>query len=103
MKLSFRQTKEVPAGAPFYDDYDVTITEEGSPDTTICIRPDGGPPSIMSSGLLFCNALSGTYEYKLNFNNQRFIRIYTAGYVSGRDNNDDTPAISGGLCIKISQ
>jgi hypothetical protein len=99
VKLSFHQPTNVPVGSR--DEYDVTITEEGSQDTTDCIGLNGKRPALTLSGWLSCDSLYGINEYKFNFNNQRFIKIYTSGYISGRDNNDDTPAVSGGLCTKI--
>ena len=31
----------------------------------------------------------------------RFLRIYTSGYVDGKDNVDDAPSIVAGTCIEI--
>ena len=62
MKLSFRDPTRVPAESPprNVDNYDVTITEEGSPDPTNCIGADGKPPSTTGFSLLVCNTLNGT-------------------------------------------
>jgi len=39
--------------------------------------------------------------YVFNPFTNRFFHIYTAGYISGLDNNDDTPYMAGGTCTKI--
>ena len=100
MKLSFRETIKV-FGVDF-DTYDVFITDEGTSQAIYCVD-DGKPPSIDETGAFSCSTLHGIYVYKFNFGNHRFIRIYTAGYTNGADNNKDTPSIAGGLCTKISQ
>jgi hypothetical protein len=98
MKLSFRETAKV-FGVDF-DTYDVFITDEGTSRTNYCVD-DTEPPSIDETGAFSCSTLNGLYVYKFNFGNHRFIRIYTSGYTNGADNNNDTPAIAGGLCTKI--
>jgi hypothetical protein len=104
MKLAFRETTKYSSPSTLFeyrDEYDVTITNEGSPVAASCLELDGKPPFINGFGVLRCNVADGLFEYKFNFANYRFIRIYTSGYVNGADNNDNTPAISGGLCTKI--
>lgn len=104
MKLGFRETRKVFGSDS--DVYDVAITKEGASGPSYCVidtEPPATPepPAIDELGGLSCTVLRGTYEYKFNFNNHRFIKIYTYGYTDGVDNNDNTPAISGGLCTKI--
>ena len=45
---------------------------------------------------------SGTSDYQFNFENNRFLQGYLHGYVDGKDNNDDNPAVSAGVCTKIN-
>ena len=40
-------------------------------------------------------------SYQFNLTNNRFLSIYDFGYIDGRDNNDETPSVSGGTCTKI--
>jgi hypothetical protein len=103
LKLSFRQTTKAPAGSFLSDsdEYDVTITEEGNSDTTLCMGFDGKPPSMISP-YMSCTWLLGLYEFQFDFDNHRFTRIFRAGYIDGGDKYSDTPSISGGLCTKIS-
>ena len=89
------------AGTTDRDEYDVTITDEGEQTTRSSCLADAKPPSIDQFAFMSCSRANGIYEYKFNFDNTRFIRIYKAGYTNGVDNNTDTPAISGGFCTKI--
>jgi hypothetical protein len=99
VKLS--QTKSSPEVDPKYQDryYLVTITVEGR--SSNGCRLDGRPPFVDDDGVLRCEVLAGLHIYTFNFDNHRFITIYTAGYVDG--SNNDTPHVAGGLCTKISQ
>jgi len=108
VKLSFRETVKNTLGTD-EDAYDVTITEEGTSPTRFngCVvlarlPSEPQPPLIDEFSDLSCTDEAGLTVYKFNFRTRRFLKIYTAGYLFG-DNNDDTPAISGGLCTKISQ
>ena len=106
IKLDFRETTKYSSPSTLFeyrDEYDVTITEEGDTITSSCLGLDGKPPFINRFAILRCNTADGIEEYKINFDNNRFIRIYTAGYTDGAENNNDNPAIVGGLCTKISQ
>jgi hypothetical protein len=76
--------------------YRVTITVEGH-SSNYCLFP---PPFIDDEGLLKCEVIGGLHIYIFNFDNHRFLEIYTAGYVDG---SNDTPSVAGGLCTKISQ
>ena len=40
-------------------------------------------------------------NYKFNMKAGRFVEAYLMGYVNGRNTNDDTPVLSGGVCKKI--
>jgi hypothetical protein len=101
VKLSFlERTKASIAGVTFdLDEYDVTVTDERN-STDSCLH-DKKPPTNEEKFGISCDTVIN--EYKFNFDNHRFIKIYTEGYVNGVDSDDDTPSISGGLCTKISQ
>ena len=108
VKLSFRETVKNTLGTD-EDAYDVTITEEGTSPARFngCVVPARPPlepqsPLIDEFALLNCTDEAGLTVYKFNFRTHRFLKIYTAGYLFG-DHDDDTPAISGGLCTKLSQ
>jgi hypothetical protein len=104
LKLSYRETTKYSSPSVVFeyrDEYDVTITDEGDTITTSCLGLDGKQPSIDQFAFMRCSRANGAYEYKFNFDNNRFIQIYTAGYTNGADNNNDTPLVSGGLCTKV--
>jgi len=104
IKLDFRERTKYSSPSTLFeyrDEYDVTITNEGSSVAASCLEFAGKPPFINELGVLRCNVANGLFEYKVNFANYRFTKIYTSGYVNGADNNDNTPAISGGLCTKL--
>jgi hypothetical protein len=102
VKLS--QTKPPPEEQDDADARDryylVTITVEGR-SSNGCVVNYLKPPFIDTEGLLRCEVVSGLRIYIFNFDNHRFIKIYTAGYVDG--SNNDSPNVAGGLCTKISQ
>ncbi len=50
-------------------------------------------------GYMFCNKIFG--ELKFNTKNKRYISTYLSGYIDGKDNNDNTPAIEIGICSKL--
>jgi hypothetical protein len=102
--LKLSQTKPPPEDQdPNYRDryYLVTIAVEGHRSNG-CFLADGKPPFIDDyDAVLRCDVPGGLHRYLFNFDNHRFITIYTAGYVDG--SNNDTPNVAGGLCTKISQ
>ena len=103
VKLSFRESKKKSIGSFTFDldEYDVTITDERENSVADNCLHDKKPPTNEEKFGLHCNTVIN--DYKFNFDNHRFMKIYTEGYVDGVDGNNDTPAISGGLCTKISQ
>ena len=40
-------------------------------------------------------------EFKFNTKTLRFLSTYTAGYLDGKENNDNTPAIEIGTCTRF--
>jgi hypothetical protein len=91
-----------------FDDYNVTI--KGS-DSSIPLDCRAGfdkglvwynRSKVISTrsgyNILRCNIV---YDYVFNLNTNRFLQISTNGFISRRDNNEDTPSINGGTCTKI--
>lgn len=85
------------------DAFDVTVTDAGSNLAVPCFDwsdPSTSPAVPIRGGNLRC---TGTiFEYIFNRDSNRFLSIYAVGYIDGKDNNEDTPAISGGTCTKIN-
>lgn len=50
-------------------------------------------------GTFRCNILFG--EFLFNSKTKRFLKSYVVGYVSGEDNNDNTPAVMAGVCSPL--
>lgn len=84
------------------DDLIVTVTPSGSSFAAPCSRSGGAQQSTIPSmyGLIQC--VANVTEYTINRRNNRFLASYSYGYINGKDNNDDTPTMSGGTCTKIN-
>jgi hypothetical protein len=54
---------------------------------------------INEYGWLHCTLWVGSLKF--NKNNLRYLRTYDAGYVDGKNNNDNTPVISIGKCSPL--
>jgi hypothetical protein len=83
--------------------FSVTLTEAGSSIDVPCNNTKDFklPVDVWGDdGWLRCEA--GVSEYTFNPTANRFMKAYLLGYVSGTDNNDDTPAITIGVCTKIN-
>ena len=81
------------------DEYAVTITPIGRSDALPCISFRTQLAQIDEFGYLVCR--TDYFNYKFNLKAGRFVEAYMMGYVDGRDANDDTPMLSGGVCTKI--
>ena len=40
-------------------------------------------------------------DYVFSLKTNRFLSIYSIGYMDGEDSNENTPSVSGGTCTKI--
>jgi hypothetical protein len=100
VRLKFLNSYKMAGGFQFeVDDYDVTITKAGTNTALSCSRL-GETTARLHEFRMECS--TGSEDYNFNFKFYRFIRVYAVGYVGGEDNNDDTPNILGGTCIKIN-
>ena len=81
------------------DEYAVTVTPDGRNDALACIAFQ--TPLVQIDELDFLVCRTRFYNYKFNLKAGRFVEAYLMGYVNGQDINDDTPAVSGGVCTKI--
>jgi hypothetical protein len=109
VRLRYLKTRTMHAGEPYsykLDDYLVFLNKEGEEFSVLkggCYDNHHGElqdPGMDEYGFLSCSA--GLTDYQFNFKTNRFIAIYTVGYVGGQDVDSDTPSISGGVCSKIS-
>lgn len=101
LRLKFIKTRNEGEGTYAYtvDEYETTITNEGSNNPFPCFSEDKMPTGIDSSGFLTCDTL--THGYKFNFKTNRFLESYMVGYIDGSDDDSNTPSIAGGVCTKI--
>jgi hypothetical protein len=81
--------------------FDATLTKAGTNDGHPCFSEDPNQKVGMTGDYDYLSCDYYPTEYQFNFKNNRFLAFYKFGYVNGRDNNDDTPAVSGGTCTKI--
>lgn len=59
---------------------------------------EGSECSVNAIGMLCQNFLG---HLSINTDSLRMSRTYIIGYTSGQDNNDDTPTIAIGTCVKM--
>jgi hypothetical protein len=111
LKLDFIDTVKTPFDGISDEraEYSAIIRKEGdslsypcfSKDVPLAANNSDKKSAYLELGKLDCDIQVGLYEVKINFENHRFLKIYKAGYLDGRDNNANTPSISGGICTKI--
>ena len=84
--------------------YIVSITFAGENGGRSCLDwsdpAAGGWNIALLDGYIACDGPRLT-RYKFNLQSNRFLTSYLQGYISGKDNNNDTPSVAGGLCTRI--
>jgi hypothetical protein len=93
LKLKYVRT------AAIGDEYAASITPNSGNDVFPCISYQTQLALVDQMGYLSCQ--TAFFNYRFNLNDGRFVEAYLMGYINGRDNNDDTPVLSGGVCKKI--
>jgi hypothetical protein len=85
-----------------YTNFKITMADAGSSNNSACISTSDSKSTISINPYNFfsCNSM-GLSQYNFNLTTNRYLKIYDVGYISGNDNNDDTPAITGGICTKF--
>jgi len=81
-------------------DYNVTITEAGSNFAGPCLGRGQKHVTVRPLGWLLCHG-ADLHEYRFDLDTNRFLAAYLHGYIDGKDNNNNTPAVLGGTCTKI--
>ena len=76
----------------------MAITDQGKKEATTCGSWAQDDPRtihvIRNIDRVRCNA--NLTDYIFNLTMGRFLSVYVVGYLDGKDNNEDTPSISGG-------
>jgi hypothetical protein len=81
-------------------DYDIKITKAGTDDAAPCTnRYHIGAPVQVADDEFGCR--TKFFDFIVNVKTMRFLRIYSEGYVDGKDIGADAPSISGGACTKV--
>jgi hypothetical protein len=84
-----------------YKNFSVTVTEAGSNIATPCIQLGVDRPTVPIGNYPGFTCYVGYSEHSFNLANNRYLKVYDIGYTDGHDNNENTPAVSGGVCTKI--
>lgn len=80
--------------------FDVSVQEHGKGKPWPCLGSKGDDPIMFSEGsILSCTGFID--QFKINPKSLRFMRVYDAGFVDGKDNSENTPAVLTGTCSKI--
>lgn len=81
--------------------YNVRITKSGSSIQYPChdYTRKGLTPTLMPSNKLQCHA--ALQKYIFDFSTNKYLTIYTFGYIDDEKNSADTPSIVGGICTSI--
>jgi hypothetical protein len=82
-------------------DFNATLTKAGTSEGHPCFSQDSGQTLSMTGDFDYLSCDYFPSEYQFNLKNNRFLTYYKFGYLNGTDNNDNTPAVSGGTCTKI--
>jgi hypothetical protein len=84
-----------------YNSFSITVTESGSNYATPCNESGADKSTVRIGNYPGFTCFAGYSEYTVNVANNRYLKVYDIGYTDGKDNNDNTPAVSGGTCTKI--
>ena len=106
LKLKFqgsRVRKDILNKDEAVNDYEVTITPAGTNSTVPCYSASNDRRGLISFGEIdnYFDCVAVLQQYSFNMKNNRFLEAYLFGYVTGEDNNDDTPSVAGGTCTRI--
>lgn len=76
--------------------FDVTITPERGRVTETCLGTDEFV--VLKSGRMIFRCLGVRHDYRFNLESNRFLLF---GFFDGTDDNENTPAVTSGVCAKI--
>jgi hypothetical protein len=100
--LNVKQVDSKYEGSNFIETLTLTITLAGSNYAAQCFDTTKSPKEaaiVVLFESVRCTA--NATEYIFNRSNNRYLAVYAIGYVSGRDDNENTPSMTGGTCTKI--
>jgi hypothetical protein len=102
--VHMEEVRTTASGKYAIDARRLTVTKEGENTKAKCLDLtqdlDDMERVQVQKDIVRC--VANITQYQFNIVNNRFLKIYTYGYVNGVDNGDDTPAVAGGRCTKIN-
>ena len=100
--LTTRTQKDFLGKDETVTDFNVTLTAAGSNSSEPCLKTgDEWSETVPISQYDFIACTAGLSEHYFNLKSNRFLTSYMLGYIDGKDNDDNTPVVSGGTCTKI--
>jgi hypothetical protein len=83
-------------------DFNITLTAAGSNSSELCLKTgDEWSETVPISQNDFITCTAGLSEDYFNLKSNRFLTSYMLGYIDGKDNDENTPVVSGGTCTRI--
>src|SRR5262245_28457723 len=82
-------------------DYGATVTTSGKDTGLPCTSTDTDETVTVTDSDRSFSCTTVAYDYVFNLSTNRFLSMYVYGYVDGKDSNDNTPVVEGGICTKI--
>jgi hypothetical protein len=99
--LSLKTERSRFEGKEFIEELTVTVTKAGSSYAAACLDFTGPLHSTVTSSDGFFRCSANVTDYTFSRKTNRFLSVYSVGYVTGSDDNENTPSVVGGTCTKI--
>jgi hypothetical protein len=100
--LTTRTQKDYAGRDETVSDFNVTLTASGSNSSEPCLKVgDEWSVVVPISQDDFISCTAELSEHYFNLRSNRFLTSYMIGYTDGKDNDENTPSVSGGTCTKI--
>jgi hypothetical protein len=84
-----------------YKHFRAVITAPGAKSGIDCVTLGDTRQTVAVGNYAGFSCYAGYSEYTFNLDTNRYLKVYDMGYADGADNNENTPAIVGGVCTKI--
>jgi hypothetical protein len=100
--LKVRTQKDFLGKDETVTDFNVTLTQAGSNLPSPCLSTGDEWSSIVPvSQYDYFSCYADLSEHYFNLRTNRFLASYMVGFIDGKENNENTPSVSGGTCTKI--
>ena len=82
--------------------FHATVTQVGRSNPSLpCFDKRTHSKTIVIGESESFSCLGNLHEYMFNLRTGRFLATYLEGYLDGKDNNENNPAVEGGICTKF--